>query len=193
MKARSLNLDPGFSHMGWSVTILPRSGNPNDVKLKAMGVIETKKSDKKQRVLSADDSFRRARELASELHVLIENWTPAVVCYEAPSFPRNASTAAKLGMGYGVIAAVIELVSKRRGIPAVSVSPQDLKRAVCGKASASKDEVTDACRFMLKHQDPAAIPWFEYNVSSSQRNHGWDSLGALFASLNSDVIRAVTR
>lgn len=191
--ARSLNIDPGFAHMGWSVTKLPKSGNPNDVKLLAMGVIETKASDKKQRVLSADDSFRRAREIASALHLLIENWKPKVVCFEAASFPRNSSTAAKLGMGYGVIAAVIELVSERRGLPAISVSPQDLKRAVCGKASASKVEVTDACRFMLKRSDSSAIPWFEYNVPETHRNHGWDSLGALFASLDSDVIRAVTR
>lgn len=175
--------------MGWSVTSLPKSGKSNHVKLCAMGVIRTRQSDKKRRVLAADDSFRRTREIAAELMRLVEAWQPVVVCYEAPSFPRNASTAAKLGMGYGAIAAVLELV----GLPAVSVSPQELKRVVCGKASASKDEVTEACRFMLKRKDPAATPWFEYNVPESERNHAWDSLGALFASLDSDVVRAVSR
>ena len=53
------------------------------------------------------------------------------------SFPRNASTAGKMSICWGVLAAIAEA----RGLPIVQASPQALKRAVTGSSSASKDEV----------------------------------------------------
>lgn len=191
--ARSLNLDPGFRYMGWSITVLPKTGKPEDVRLRGLGVIRTKKTDKKRGVLVMDDNFRCAREIASELNMLIEQWRPRLVCFEAASPPQNARTGHQLGLAYGVLAAIVELVASERGLPVVSPSPQQIKKVLCGKRSASKEELTEACWSRLTKIDEGVIDWFEDQVPASQRNHAWDSVGALFASLNSDVLRACIR
>lgn len=171
-----LGLDPAFAIMGWAI-----GGFGPDLCVTRAGLIETVKSDKKLRVRSMDDTFRRSRDLANQLQKLIEQWHPWAIALEGFSPVRNASSTGKIGHAYGVIAAMAEL----RKLPVVSVSPQELKIELTGKRSASKEEVTAAAKKRFPKVRIDAVP--------SKANHCWDAVAVLIATQSSDVMLALRR
>lgn len=174
--SRVLGLDPGFASVGWAVVDLFESPQ-----IHALGVLRTKQSNRKQAVLAAADNFRRARELGQALGNLVLEQRIDVVAAEAMSFPRSSSVAAKMAMCWGVLARICEEFD----LPLVQASPQQIKRALTGNASASKDDVQAS----LAIRFPNAIGLVG-GLPKGLHEHAFDAAGAAVACLTSDVIRA---
>lgn len=190
-----LGIDPGFASLGFAVLRLEAAG-PEVVTL---GVVRTKKSDKKQRVLAADDNIRRCREIARPLDSLMTFGTSGyvpralrdpgddravrLVCAEKMSFPRNASAAAKMAMSWGMIVANLE----HYGLPLLQASPQDVKRRVTGSASASKEEVQAA----LKKRFGRGLGRMVKALPEGEHEHAFDALASAVACLDSEEGRLV--
>lgn len=182
-----LGVDPGFKNVGWGA-IGRQGGRLVPV---GFGVIRTEKSSAKREVRAADDNLRRAREIAHGLFLLMsairgggDLWTPKVFCVESMSFPRNASSAAKVAMTWGVLATISEMLK----MPLIQASPQEVRRALLGFVGkkASKEEVRDAVLKKL----PALVEhpgWKE--LPSSLHEHVYDSFAVALACQDSEVVR----
>lgn len=196
MKQRKLVLgvDPGFASCGFAVLSLGDS--EADDQVVTLGVLRTKPSSNKQRVLATEDNVRRARDLATSMRALHDcgSMIPVthrgvaalfeggdrirLVCAERMSFPRSASAAAKVAMVWGLIVANLE----RRGVPLLQASPQDVKKRVAGNPAATKEAVELA---MLKrfgrglHRMLKAVP-------KGEHEHAFDALASIVACLDSE-------
>lgn len=176
-----LGLDPGFANIGWAKVLLTDTG---EVPFR-MGVFRTEKSAKKLTVFASEDNVRRAREIYIQLRDLALNGEEGpvrAICAETMSFPRNASTAAKMSLCWGVIAAF----SAQFNIPVVQASPQQLKKNVAGSKTSDKEEVQAALEVRygkaLLHKVCRGVP-------TSMLEHPYDALGAVVATLDSELIR----
>lgn len=178
MSLRLLGLDPGFANIGWAVLEL---GPTN--KLVACGVFRTEKSDKKRQVGASDDNLRRSREITAEFQRLIERFSVSAICAESMSFPRNASAAAKVAMCWGIVGALTHL----RQLPLVQASPQEIKKQLCGRKDASKEDIAAAVR----KQYPDITSLLE-DVTASAQEHAFDAAASILAALEtSEVIRVL--
>jgi len=175
-----LGIDPGLATCGLAAVDLqpPSLAKRPDVLVRAW-VVRTEKSARKLDVRAADDHSRRARELAAEVATAIGIHRPLAVAIEAPSWPRNAATAAKIGIAFGAIYAL----AQEHRLPLVQASPQDIKRAVTGSKTASKDEVIAAIE--------ARFPDIEWPTQTTLWEHAADAVGAVVANLDADVLRMV--
>jgi Holliday junction resolvasome RuvABC endonuclease subunit len=176
-----LGLDPGFANLGWC-----RASYTKDAfAILEMGCIQTKKDQRK--VLQSVDNVKRAQAITRELRSLMwqyaeDEWvrTTDAIALEAMSFPRNASSASKMSMTWGAISALSALWE----IPMVQASPQDIKEAVVGSRKASKAEMEAT----LSGRYPVVLKCLE-EVPMSRREHPYDALGAIVASLGSEVVK----
>jgi crossover junction endodeoxyribonuclease RuvC len=176
MSVRVLGLDPGLASFGWAVADLEVSG----LAVVDVGVFCTVKSARKHGVLAADDGVRRARELGLRLAGLLDRHRPAVVCAEAMSHPRHASSAGKLAMAWGVVAAELE----RRGLPLAMESPQGIKKALTGARDASKEDVGAA---LLARWPGLAV--LLAPLPKGLHEHAQDALAAIVACETAEVVR----
>jgi Holliday junction resolvasome RuvABC endonuclease subunit len=175
-----VGLDPGFASLGFVVVdLVPR---PHVVRF---GVFETKATSKKRKVLSTEDNLRRAVLIARCLRDLA-TCTPRTVaiCAEAMSFPRSSSVAAKVAMTWGAIASLSEAAN----IPILQASPQQVKAAVCGVKTASKEEVQNAVARLYPE-----IVQLRANVARGAWEHPHDALAAAHLMLESDVVKMMRR
>lgn len=173
--------------MGWAIVEL----GPDSERLVAAGVIRTKKSAKKRGVLVADDNVRRTREIYTELErlqCLGNTWRNAVaVAVESQSWPRNASATSKVAMAWGVVVSL----AAQHDLPIVQSTPQQVKRAVTGNRSASKEAVIEG---VCKH--PGFFGRLDevlVSIPSGQREHVADACAAIISALDSDVVRAARK
>ncbi len=179
-----IGIDPGFAKIGWARTRLTAAGvEPID-----MGLIQTKKSDKKLNVLASDDNFRRGKEIARALYDLTVDTTHGkvyTICAERKSFPRNASASAKVAYCWGVLC----LLSEITGIPLIQASPQQIKMKMCGKANASKAEVQEACRRSFGDDISNLVK----GITKSNIEHPYDALATVLACSDSETLRLARR
>jgi Holliday junction resolvasome RuvABC endonuclease subunit len=185
---RILGLDPGFANLGWCVAIYePGPPGPREgLSVTDMGCIETKKDPRK--VLVSYDNVRRAQAITRQLRGIIwelsSDEEPVrlvdAIAIEAMSFPPNASSAAKMSLCWGVISAVSHLWQ----MPMIQVSPQDIKEAVTGSRKASKALIETT----LSERYPEVSKLLE-DTPASRREHPYDALGAIVASLGSEVMK----
>lgn len=95
-----IGIDPGFASLGFTLATLDDE----------LGVIFTEakclRTSKCKEYSAAEDIFSRCETIGETL----EYWTRALdvyaVCIEGMSFPRNASSATKLGASHGVLASL---------------------------------------------------------------------------------------
>ncbi|MFA5186378.1 MAG: crossover junction endodeoxyribonuclease RuvC [Patescibacteria group bacterium] len=179
MKTSIIGIDGGFSSVGWAV--LELTATTETETLVNMGVIRTAKSDKKLNVLSSSDSFRRCQEIAVVLGKVLDLYSPRVVAIESLSLPRNAGVSAKIGMGYGVLAALLSA----RSLPMAQVSPQGVKKTLAGSQSASKACVQEA--LAKRFGSPFQKRLEEFN--KTVREHPADALAVAVAALTSEVVK----
>lgn len=150
-------------------------------KVRLVEVIRTKKSVKKQNVKAADDNFRRAGAIATVLHDVVGTWAPMAIAAEAMSFPRNASAAAKVAMTWGILADLAQV----HHLPFVQATPQEIKKSLCGKQTATKADVREALLTLYKGQ----FDRFMEGTPEGQWEHGFDAVGSVVACLDSDIVR----
>ena len=162
-------------------------------------MIHTEKSAKKREVRASDDNLNRARKIHEALRELLTRHKIGVICAETMSFPRNAGAAAKVAMCWGVIASL----TQETGIPIVQASPQEIKKVLCGVASASKEDVQAALqeRYPGKGSvsQPTSFPGAcdrplsdilaNNGVKKSDLEHPYDALAAIIACLDSEIMR----
>lgn len=182
-----LGVDPGFANFGWALVRL----GPDSETVVDMGVLLTEKSAAKQNVLASNDNFRRARELARMIRGLksmTQLVEPLAVCAESMSFPRSSSVAAKMAMSWGVLADYCE----SQDVPMFMATPKELKRAVCGDASASKETIQKALKDRYPSTDLLKLPGMA-DVPGGKREHPFDALAAIVACLNGETLRLLRR
>jgi len=177
-----LGLDPGFSSLGYAMT----TWEDDRLRPLKIGVIHTKKANKKTHVLACEDNFERSRELAVALRRLISGQRIIAVCAEAMSFPRQASVAAKVAMCWGVLADITVTES----LALVQPTPQRVKKALCGKITASKEEVQDAVvAYGWTPEDRAALIAQIAALNKGDREHAVDALAVIITSADGEVLR----
>lgn len=179
-----LGLDPGFASFGFGVVQL----FPDHEKIIHVDVIRTEKSTKKQNVLSVDDNFRRARAISVVIRHQVKIYRPAAMTAESLSLPRNSSSASKVSMSWGILACIVEAWQ----IPMMQVTPQGLKKKVCGFKTASKEDV----RHAMEERYPGQFDAFKKKFKpkkppkpNGQWEHGFDAVASVVSCLDSEVIR----
>lgn len=176
----ALGLDPGFAHFGYT---LAHVYSREHVEVIEMDHIGTEKSGKKANVGGMSDDSHRTRTIIKRLDPLFAQ--ADYVTAEAMSFVRNASTMAQIGRAWGAVDTLTEL----HQLPLTQVTPQALKIAVAGNKSASKDEIREALDKRFGYC--LAEKHLRKVTRKDDREHPYDGLGSIIATLDHDVVRAI--
>jgi crossover junction endodeoxyribonuclease RuvC len=127
-----LGIDPGLSRCGYGAVAQERG----QLRAVAIGHLST----------SPDDELSvRLGTLLGDLEALLDDLRPDVVVVERVLFQVNARTAMSVGQASGLALAV----AARADIPVVQYSPNEVKQAVVGYGSASKDQVQRMVQTLL--------------------------------------------
>ena len=132
-----LGIDPGLSRCGYSCL----SGRGTATRAVAAGVVSTPPHDPVP---------LRLASLQREIRGLLAELTPSVVAVERVLFQVNVRTAMSVGQAAGVVMA--EAVAA--GCEVVEYSPNQVKQAVCGDGSATKDQVSRMVQMLLGLSEP---------------------------------------
>ena len=174
-----LGLDPGLASFGACALALPSRN------VVGADVFRSAPSPRKRSVAASDDRYRRARELAVWLEVIVGSWRPSILAVEAMSFPRSGVAIASMALAWGCLAAIAE----RCGLPLVQVAPQDWKRRLSGRKGTA-----DADLYPLLYERGGAevkVDLDALGVPRSQHVHALDALGVALWSETAEVVRAL--
>ena len=139
-----MGIDPGTTLMGYG--ILHTEGRRAE--MVTMGVIDLRKYG---------DQYLKLGHIFERVTGIIESYLPDELAIEAPFFGKNVQSMLKLGRAQGVaIAAAIQ-----RQVPIHEYAPMQIKMALTGNGSASKEQVAYMLRQMLKIPDEAMLPWLD--------------------------------
>lgn len=141
---RILGVDPGWANTGWAIVERPFDTLVGPSHCIALGVVRTKKADKKvmrNLRVSADDQ-RRLAEWHQEMVRVILEYQPRVLAYEVyqPFSNRLGGNAWKTARMEGAV----QLLGLERRLAVMPFLPVDLKKGFTGGRSASKEEIFDA-------------------------------------------------
>jgi crossover junction endodeoxyribonuclease RuvC len=168
-----LGIDPGFSTLGWAwVEVEEEFITPL-----ACGVIQTEKAKNKVQLRSSEDNIQRAQSIYLHLRSLMRVNSIQLACTETMSWPRNAGVVAKMGIVWGVIAAVCE----EEQVPLLQASPVAIKVAMTGAKQATKE-------VMIAHVKQR-WPGLNLPTQKALQEHPVDALGAILACKDSQAWR----
>lgn len=160
-----IGLDPGFAHFGYCLA-------DNWLDVIDMGTIRTKKCDDYS---NAEDIFSRCQDIGAYLAhtVSLLGGDVYAVCVEGMSYPRNASSAVKLGAAHGVVAQLTNEWCPER---IVVLSPQAIRKTITGKKKGyTEEEVHKRLRF-----DDRVDDWAE-KARKWELPHALDARAAMVA------------
>lgn len=168
---RILGIDTGLATMGWA---LLGAGDDDD-----LGAWTSESEASKRGITRAEDLAQRGCELARHVAELVMQHAPDLIAVEALSIPRSAKTAVVLGVGWGALRLQLEHI----GIPVVSMSPQEVRRALHLPVSASKEETT-------RIVDPSGL-WRERaeGLLRKYQPHALDAVAIATAAARTDAYR----
>ena len=128
-----LGIDPGTNLMGYGVLrVCDRKAE-----MVAMGIIDLRKFS---------DHYLKLGHIFERVSGIIEAYLPDEMAIEAPFFGQNVQSTLKLGRAQGVaMAAAIH-----QQVPITEYAPMKIKMAITGQVAASKEQVADMLRRMLK-------------------------------------------
>jgi crossover junction endodeoxyribonuclease RuvC len=132
-----LGIDPGLTRCGYGAVVVEGRRN----RAVAAGVIRTEPSDTVP---------VRLHVLQLEMRALMAELSPTVVAIERVLFQHNVRTAISVGQASGIVMAEAVAV----GAEVVEYSPNQVKEAVAGDGSASKDEVEAMVQALLGIKHP---------------------------------------
>lgn len=139
-----LGIDPGTTIMGYG--IIKTSGRKAE--MLTMGVIDLRKYA---------DHYLKLGRIFERVTGIIESYLPDEMAIEAPFFGKNVQSMLKLGRAQGVaMAAAIS-----RQVPIHEYAPMQIKMAITGNGSASKEQVAYMLRQLMKIPDEAMLPWLD--------------------------------
>lgn len=134
-----IGIDPGTNVMGYGILGVSKR-TPS---LIALGVVKLNKFD---------DHYTRLLRIHERVISLVEQYLPDEMAIEAPFFGKNVQSMLKLGRAQGVaIAAALS-----RQVPITEYEPRKIKMAITGNGGASKEQVREMLRRILKI-DPAKL------------------------------------
>lgn len=177
---RILGIDPAFRNTGWACMELCEHGEA----VRSVGLIRTQKSDKKHKILVADDNHRCCREITNALVSAIKAYDPHVICAESMVGSQNAKSATQLGLAQGIISTIVTMLD----IPLIQATPQGVKKALCGVNNASKQDIEDA---VLKLYPVGGL--VGDIKPPSAREHVYDAIAIIKTCLNSTEIQTLRR
>ncbi len=128
----ALGIDPGLSRCGYGLVVRSRAG----LAVLSAGVIRTPPSDPLASRLAA---------LFGELRQLMAEAQPDVVVVERVLFQANARTAMSVGQASGVAL----VAAAEAGVEVIQYSPNEVKQAVTGYGSATKEQVQRMVQSLL--------------------------------------------
>lgn len=138
---RVLGIDPGTLVTGYGV--LQQQGK--QVVVVQAGVLHLPKDD---------DALERMEPLWHRMLALMQEVRPTVLAVETPFAGKNPQSLLKLGRAQGVILAAAYHV----GVPVAAYPPTEVKRAVTGRGSASKQQVARMLAALYPGQHEADLP-----------------------------------
>lgn len=139
-----LGIDPGTNVLGYGV--LKVCGR--DVSMVAMGVIDLRK---------CSDVYLKLGRIYERVMGIIDSFLPDELAIEAPFFGKNVQSMLKLGRAQGVaIAAAIS-----RDIPIHEYAPLEIKKAITGNGQASKEQVAEMLKRILKIKEENILPFLD--------------------------------
>lgn len=132
VKGRIIGIDPGSRFTGYGIIDYAQQ-KPVYV---ASGAIATK----------GDDFPARLGEIFHQLQQVIQEYQPERAAIEDVFMAKNAMSALKLGQARGVaIAALVD-----QGLPVAEYAARQVKQALVGRGSATKEQVAQMVRYILQ-------------------------------------------
>lgn len=128
-----IGIDPGTNKMGYGVI----SAIGRDAEYIDMGYIS---------ISSKLDTYEKLDVIFKMTDELIGKYSPDEVAYEAPFFGENIQSMLKLGRAQGVAMAV----AIKHGAKIFEYSPRKIKLAITGSGAASKEQVAQLLKCILK-------------------------------------------
>jgi len=179
-----LSADPGFASFGYAIVGTAFGADT----VREMGVFSTEPT-KHKGLLKSEDSFARLRELGGKIGNLATTYKVDALCFESLSIPQITSkqNAIKIGYPYGILGMLAVVMS----IPVIQVTPQAVKKALCGRNNASKEEVQTELELRFRSDVHYGVRQFQESCPQSKRNHAWDALGVYVAAGQTDVMKAL--
>lgn len=139
-----LGIDPGTNLMGYGVLQIIDS-KPHVVTL---GVIDLRKYA---------NHYLKLGHIHERVTGIIKSYLPDELAIEAPFFGKNVQSMLKLGRAQGVaMSAALE-----RDIPITEYAPLKIKMSITGNGQASKEQVADMLKRMLKLNDEMTGPFLD--------------------------------
>ncbi|MBR1733648.1 MAG: crossover junction endodeoxyribonuclease RuvC [Alloprevotella sp.] len=140
-----LGIDPGTNVLGYGV--LHVRGR-RDVAMEAMGVIDLRK---------VGDTYLKLGRIYERVIGIIVSFHPDEMAIEAPFFGKNIQSMLKLGRAQGVAIAA----AMSRDIPIHEYAPMKIKMAITGTGAASKEQVAEMLKRMLRLRDEQMLPYLD--------------------------------
>jgi crossover junction endodeoxyribonuclease RuvC len=128
-----LGIDPGTNVMGYGLILITES----QYTLLQFGVIHLKKYESHELKL---------KKIFERITGIIDEFLPDSVALEAPFYGENVQSMLKLGRAQGVAMAA----ALARDIPITEYSPKKVKQSVTGNGNASKIQVAEMLKTLLK-------------------------------------------
>ena len=139
-----LGIDPGTNLMGYGVLHIVES-RP---KVVTLGVIDLRKYA---------NHYLKLAHIRERVSGIIQSYLPDELAIEAPFFGKNVQSMLKLGRAQGVaMAAALE-----RDIPITEYAPLKIKMSITGNGQASKEQVADMLKRILKLDDEMTGPFLD--------------------------------
>ena len=113
-----------------------------------LGVIDMRK---------ISDPYLKLKHIYERVHGIINSYLPDELAIEAPFFGKNVQSMLKLGRAQGV--AIVAALC--RDIPVTEYAPLKIKMAITGNGQASKEQVADMLRRMLKIREEDIGPFMD--------------------------------
>ncbi|WP_143962216.1 crossover junction endodeoxyribonuclease RuvC [Litoribacter populi] len=131
-----LGIDPGTNVMGYGLLLVEGSS----YKILQYGVIHLKKYGSHELKL---------KKIFERVTGIIDEFLPDTMALEAPFFGQNVQSMLKLGRAQGVAMAA----ALARDIPITEYSPKKVKQSVTGNGNASKEQVAQMLKTLLKIEE----------------------------------------
>ena len=128
-----IGIDPGTNIMGYGILGI-KGKNPSMI---AMGVIQLNKFE---------SHYLRLKRIYERVLGLVDQFLPDEMAIEAPFFGKNVQSMLKLGRAQGVAMAA----ALARDVPIAEYEPRKIKMAITGNGAASKEQVQEMLRRILK-------------------------------------------
>ena len=129
------------------------------------------------------DPNLKLKKIYEKTSFLIETYKPNELAIEAPFFGKNVQSMLKLGRAQGVAMAATLV----KDLPIVEYAPRKIKQSLTGKGSASKEQVAQMIKNLLKlnslpkeldASDGIAVAichYYQKNHKQENTYSGWDA------------------